>query len=201
MFGTEWGVAESFVRMSDMNDPSGDESLVRRLRLKDEAALALVLDRWGSRMASTIRGTWPAISDAELEELAADVLADAWFRVDEIDLARGSLATWLLMRARYRTLDRLRALRRDRSLVARISRSRAATDVPEYPSDFESYLAGLTELERDLVQLRFVERRTVLEVARRLGRSPKAVEHRLVRLRRDLRLRIAVSEERGPGHG
>lgn len=184
--------------MSVMDDHAEDQALVRRLRERDEAVLGVILARNGAIMASAIRGIWPGINDADLEEVVADALVDAWFRVDEIDLERGRLATWLLMKARYRTLDRIRAVRRDHNLVARISRIwRGDFIEPEYPSDFDSYLAGLTEFERRLVQLRFVDRRPVLEIAEICRRSPKSIEHHLARLRRDLRTRIAAVDEVG----
>lgn len=192
------GIPASVGRMKDMDHGEIGVEILARLRQRDDAVLSVLLARHGAQIAARVRGTWRGIVDADVEEIVADVMADAWFRAAEVDLSRGSLETWLAMRARYRTLDRLRAARRGRSLASRIAgawRSGAAT--PDYPSNLDAYLAGLTDLDRSLIQLRFIEGRPVAEVAVACGLTPKAAEHRLARLRDRLRARCAAVLEIG----
>jgi RNA polymerase sigma factor (sigma-70 family) len=174
-----------------------------RLRRHDETVLPSLLGRFGGDLAAVVRGTWAGVADVEVDEVVADVVADAWFRGDEIDLARGSLTAWLRMRARFRTLDRLRRARRERRLFARLVRldfGRSST--PEFPSDLDAYLADLGTLDRRIAVLRFVEGRPVAEVAERCGITEKAAEHRVARLRQHLRSRITAAPEREvPSHG
>jgi RNA polymerase sigma factor (sigma-70 family) len=176
--------------MQYMNPVEPGSDILARLRRRDESALPALLALYGSRVASTVRGTWRGIPDSDVEEVLADVLVDAWFRISEVTGARGSLEVWLVMRARYRTLDRLRKARRGRALVTRISRFwQSNSSKVEYPSDLDAYLAGLSELDRGLVHLRFLEGRPVAEVASTCGLTQKAVERRLARLRDRLRER------------
>jgi RNA polymerase sigma-70 factor, ECF subfamily len=167
-----------------------DDNLLERLRLRDETALAALVGSHAARLAGTVAATWPMVSATDKEEIVADVIADAWFNADEVDPARATLATWLAMRAKYRTLDRLRRVLHDQGLVARLARLRHMEGfAPEYSSDLDQYLAGLTDLERKLVWLRFIEGRPVAQVGARCGLTPKAVERRLARLRDRLRRR------------
>jgi RNA polymerase sigma factor (sigma-70 family) len=183
--------------MKGMNHDLNSE-ILERLRRRDEAVLPVLLTRYGVRIAATVRGTWHGIADSDVEEVVASVMADAWFRAAEVDLDRGSLESWLVMRARYGTLDHLRAARRGRSLLSRvIGSSRSAATMPDYPSDLDAYLAGLTDLDRTLVQFRFVEGRPVAEVAAACGLTTKAAEHRLARLRNRLRERCVAATEIG----
>jgi len=140
----------------------------------------------------------PASADSDAEEVVADVLVDAWFRAGDIDLERGSLETWLAMRARFRTLDRLRAARRRQALGSVLARLAGRDELDlAYPSDLDAYLAGLGERDRRLVQLRFLDGRPVAEVAAICSITPKAAERRLARLRIELRRRCADIESIG----
>lgn len=191
------GILASAGRMKGMNHDLSSE-ILERLRRRDEAVLPVLLARYGGRIAATVRGTWQGIADSDVEEIVASVMADAWFRAAEVDLDRGSLESWLVMLARYGTLDRLRAARRGRSLLSRVIGSwRSGATMPDYPSDLDAYLAGLTELDRTLIQFRFLEGRPVAEVAAACGLTTKAAEHRLTRLRNRLRERCVAATEIG----
>lgn len=184
--------------MKGMNHDDLGSEILERLRRRDEAVLPVLLTRHGARIAATVRGTWQGVADSDVEEVVADVMADAWFRAAEVDLERGSLEAWLVMRARYGTLDRLRAARRGRSLVSRITGAwRSGATTPDYASDLDAYLAGLIDLDQTLIQLRFLEGRPVAEVAAACGLTTKAAEHRLARLRNRLRERCVAALEIG----
>ena len=176
----------------DRDEP--DSEILERLRRRDEAVLPVLVAQYGGRIAAVVRGTWQGVADSDVEEVVADVVADAWLRAAEVDLERGRLEGWLVMRARYATLDRVRAARRRRSLVRRIAAAwNSGVTTPDYPSDLDAYLAGLTDLERTLIQFRFLEGRPVAEVAVTCGLTTKAAEHRLARLRNRLRERCVAA--------
>ena len=184
----------------DRDEP--DSEILERLRRRDEAVLPVLVAQYGGRIAAVVRGTWQGVADSDVEEVVADVVADAWLRAAEVDLERGRLEGWLVMRARYATLDRVRAARRRRSLVRRIAAAwNSGVTTPDYPSDLDAYLAGLTDLERTLIQFKFLEGQPVAEVAVTCGLTTKAAEHRLARLRNRLRERcVAALATGGPGH-
>jgi RNA polymerase sigma factor (sigma-70 family) len=67
--------------------------------------------------------------------------------------------------------------------------STESTEELEAASGFEGLIDGLTELEQDVLRLRYIEDLDFLQIASRLGKEPNAVHqihHRaLTRLRRD----------------
>jgi RNA polymerase sigma factor (sigma-70 family) len=189
------------MRIEVMNPEDSDTAELERLRRHDELVVTSLIQRFGARVAAVVRGTWRGISDGDVDEVVADVMADAWFNTGEIDLARGSLLTWLTMRARYRTLDRLRSARRaDRLLVRLAHLDFGSTSTPEYPSDVDALLADLSPDDRRLVIFRFIEGRPVGEIAGLCGISQKAAEHRISRLRIRLRLLVVATPEEVPSH-
>lgn len=190
-------------RILDMEPDVTESDLLRHLRARDETALLVLLAHFERRLAAVARGAWAGISDSDTEEILADVLADAWFRWADIDERRGGIGAWLVMRTRFRTLDRIREANRRTRTLDRLRRLRHAPEatMPTYESELDAYLAGLTETEREIVRLRFLDGQPVLEVAQRCGMTPKAAEHRIARLRTELRRRSGILEElEAPSH-
>ncbi|WP_165795228.1 sigma-70 family RNA polymerase sigma factor [Deinococcus koreensis] len=85
-----------------------DVTLVARLRRRDEAALGEVYDGH----AGAVYGVLMRLLDhASAQEVTQDVFLRLWERPDAFDPARASLRAYLLVMARSRGLDRLRAQR------------------------------------------------------------------------------------------
>jgi len=84
-----------------------DLSAVTRMARGDGQALAELYDRHGrSVYALGVR----ILGDAsEAEDLTQDVFTLAWKNAARYDPARGAVAAWLLVTARTRAIDRLRA--------------------------------------------------------------------------------------------
>jgi RNA polymerase sigma-70 factor (ECF subfamily) len=93
--------------------PDHDESLVRAAARGDRQALGVLYDRHSaSLLAVALRmlGSQP-----EAEDVVHDVFLEAGHRARHYDRTRGSVRTWLMLRLRSRTLDRLRANKRSRA--------------------------------------------------------------------------------------
>ncbi len=182
-------------RQSMSQDPRTDDELLEAVAARDSGVLAVVLARHGQALATAIRRSWQGVQAQDVEEIAADVLADLWFEYACIDPARGTMAAWLSMRARFRALDARRANSRRASLLSRLhSLTQQAASRAEYASDLDAYLAGLDGVQRRLVYLRFVEGQPVIDVARAMGLSPKATFSRLERLKRRLATTVGSME-------
>ncbi len=86
-----------------------DRALVARIERRDADALALLYDRYAARvngLASRIlRDT------GEAEEIVQEVFLYVWRAAATFDPTRGSVLAWLLVAARSRSIDRLRARR------------------------------------------------------------------------------------------
>ena len=142
-------------------------TLADRLRSGDESAIADIVAEHADLVAAVVWRTWRGVDPAELEDITAEVVADCWRRRLEFAESRGSLATWLAMLAKYRTLDHLRSYRRRGALLDRLSvlYPRAATVVPAYESDLDAVLASLDPRQRTIVYLRYVADQPVSQIA------------------------------------
>ena len=83
-----------------------ERGLLRRLRARDESALAELYDAlapWVLGLAFRILQ-----DEDEAEEVVADTFTQVWTRVDRHDETRGALVPWILSIARHRALHELR---------------------------------------------------------------------------------------------
>jgi len=102
---------------------------------------------------------------------------------------------WLTVLARSALSDLRRGRRRYLAFLDRFTRhtevenylpTKEATD-GKLDALLERSLAGMPAEEKELIEEKYFEGRSVREIAERLGTSEKAIESRLVRLRRKLK--------------
>lgn len=168
-----------------------ERSLVRRLKARDERALAELYDRlapWVLGLAFRILQ-----DEDEAEEVVGDVFVQVWRRVDQHDARRGPLVPWILSIARNRALDALRRRHRwwrkaERWKTARsqenaegLAPEPAEAAVPGWPVHREVHaaLAALPAEQRRLVTLAYFEGLTHREIAKRTGQPLGTVKTRL----------------------
>jgi RNA polymerase sigma-70 factor, ECF subfamily len=167
-----------------------ERSLVRRLKARDEAALAELYDLvapWVLGLAFRILR-----DEDEAEQVVGEVFVQVWWHIDQHDARRGPLVPWMLSIARNRALDVVR--RRDRWWrKAERWKQAQATDlgdvepapheasVPGWPLHREVHaaLAALPEEQRRVVLLAYFEGLTHSEIARRLNQPLGTVKTRL----------------------
>jgi RNA polymerase sigma-70 factor, ECF subfamily len=163
---------------------------VRRLRARDESALAELYDA----VAPWVLGlAYRILQDtAEAEDVLSEVFMQVWQRIEQHDTARGPLVPWVLSIARSRALDELRRRGRwwrrterwaaalgDEAVVAAPDPADAA--VPGWPAHQEVHaaLGALPEEQRRVVVLAYFEGLTHSEIARRTGWPLGTVKTRL----------------------
>ena len=173
----------SLHQLSD-GPPADDAALVAAMRRRDERALAALYDRYAPVLLAHVSRL---LRDrAEAEGVLLETFMQAWERADRYDAARGSVVCWLLMMARTRALDALRASgRRERAA------ERAAADVPadaeaetaadpahdpargaergEQAVAVAAALRTLTDAQRAAIELAFFEGLSHTEIAERLA--------------------------------
>lgn len=88
-----------------------DDDLARRLLERDPEALETLISRYSREVFYFIRLVLDGIGVAQdAEECVNDLFVAVWQEIDTFDVDRGTLRTWLTMRAKYIALDRRRQL-------------------------------------------------------------------------------------------
>jgi RNA polymerase sigma-70 factor, ECF subfamily len=125
---------------------------------------------------------------AACEEVLQEVFWQIWREAARYDPRRGSPEAWVVMRAKTRAIDRLRAMRRrEKTFVAPAddSLNRSTEEPGENPGVaaetrglVRSALNALPESQRRVVELAFFEGLTQSEIASRLGEPLGTVKTR-----------------------
>jgi RNA polymerase sigma-70 factor (ECF subfamily) len=94
-----------------------DEDLARRLQAHDLDAFETLIARYSREIFYFIRLVLDGVGVVQdAEECVNDLFITVWQEIDSFDSERGTLRTWLTMRAKYIALDRRRQLCRRQSL-------------------------------------------------------------------------------------
>lgn len=167
------------------------ETLLRRIADGDRAAFARLYDATSAAVYGLL--VRMLHSPATAEEVAQDVYLEIWDRAASFDARRGDGLAWILMRARSRALDRLRA---ESSYAGALDRAETvlnvaelAGDPPEDPEEAASLgerrtlvreaLEAMPEAQRTAVLLSFFGGLTHPEIADREGVPLGTVKSRI----------------------
>jgi RNA polymerase sigma-70 factor (ECF subfamily) len=174
--------------MQSAGAPTSDAAgLLARIAGGDRDAFGRFYDSFAGLALGLIRRILrdPAAS----EEVLQEVFWQIWQEAARYDPQRGSPEAWLVMRAKTRAIDRLRAIRRrEKTFVAPVDDAVAASasDAPaenpgvaaERRGLVRSALDDLPEPQRRVVELAFFEGLTQSEIAIRLGEPLGTVKTR-----------------------
>ena len=202
-----------------MHDEWPDDALYKGLVERDSHALEALMRRYSREMSYFIRVVLDGVGTSQdAEECASDLFIVVWQEIGSFDPARGSLRTWLTMRAKYIALDRRRQVQRRQTSVTSldsVNSSGGATsehrllDLPlaqltensmeglleqrERREELARALDALPSLDRYLVYMRYLCLATTEEISAKTGLSRHAIDTRLWRARKALRV---ILEER-----
>ncbi|MCD9198102.1 ECF RNA polymerase sigma factor SigK [Aeromicrobium wangtongii] len=164
---------------SDLND------LLVRVARGDESAFAAIYDALGASVFGLARRV---IRDpARAEEIAQEVFMQAWQSAARFDPARGNAKSWLLTLAHRRAVD---AVRHDQAATNRENKYDWSGG-PDYDEVEETVtitleheqvnrcLDGLTELQREAVNLAYYQGYTYAEVATALNANTATIKTRM----------------------
>lgn len=84
-----------------------EEELVQRLQQQDEAAMAILYDKYSAALYGVI------LRIVKTEEIAEDVMQESfvkiWYSFHQYDTSKGKLFTWLINVARNSAIDKIRS--------------------------------------------------------------------------------------------
>ncbi len=139
-----------------------DDSLARRIAIRDVAALEAVYNRYSRPVYSLARRLLR--DDETTEEVLQEVFMRLWTRADQFDSKRGRLLTWLLTITHHRAIDELRR-RRARGQHDDIDIVLATAETPDGDPAHEAALAETREAVRRALQHLPVAQRRPIELA------------------------------------
>jgi RNA polymerase sigma-70 factor (ECF subfamily) len=201
-----------------VQDDWSDEALYRGLMERNPHALEVLIRHHSREITYFIRTVLERVgTPQDAEECANDLFVAVWQEIGEFDPARGSLRTWLTMRAKYIALDRRRQIQRRQATVTSLDsggrthtmdgqpRDRRPMEVAagqfglvgasmeglieqrERGEDLRRALEELPHLDRQLVYLRYLYFASTEEISRQTGLTHHAIDTRLWRVRKVLR--------------
>jgi len=164
-----------------------DRALIARIERRDADALAELYDRYSARLmglAQRIVG-----DTGEAEEVLQELFLWVWRSASSFDASRGSVIAWLLVAARSRSIDRVRARRP--AARAGLRSVDAVPDAPG-PQDVEadsadrqwerlcrSAISELPEDQRRTLELAYFEGLTHQEISEKTGTPLGTVKTRV----------------------
>jgi len=146
------------------------EDLVGQVALGDESAFEALYRRVGGPVLGLVRRVLR--DPAQSEEVAQEVLLEVWRTSTRFDADRGSATSWIMTMAHRRAVDR-RDLGREYDEVAE------TVEVRLEQQAVRSCLGGLTDLQRESVQLAYYGGYTYKEVGELLDVPLGTVKTRL----------------------
>ena len=155
-----------------------DQECLRRMAAGDNGGAASLYDRHSRALYSLalrILG-----DDGDAEDVVQDVFAQAWRQAAKYDTSRGPVAAWLLVMARTRAIDRLRA-RRVRPEGQAVEDDRALGALPSPAEDAFAELVDaerVRRVQRALGELPLLQRMAI-ELAYYEGLSQREIADRL----------------------
>lgn len=167
--------------------PETLEDLLSSVAKGDQSAFAALYDRVGAQVYGLIRRVLR--DPAQSEEVTQEVLLEVWRAASRFDRSRGTANGWIMTMAHRRAVDRVRSEQASRNRDERI----AVRDSGEAPFDVvaedvetrmeqqqvRQALSGLTELQREAIELAYYQGYTYRQVAELLDTPLGTVKTRL----------------------
>jgi RNA polymerase sigma-70 factor, ECF subfamily len=167
--------------------PANLEDLVSAVAKGDQTAFAAVYDRVGAQVYGLVRRVLRDPSQSE--EVTQEVLLDVWRTASRFDAARGSAVGWIMTMAHRRAVDRVRSEQASRDRNTKVAiRDAGEAEFDVVSEDVEirleqeqvrQALSGLTDLQREAIELAYYKGYTYREVAELLDTPLGTVKTRL----------------------
>ncbi|MFZ0227733.1 MAG: sigma-70 family RNA polymerase sigma factor [Mycobacterium sp.] len=185
--------------MTEPRRGSDLDALLRRVARRDADAFAAFYDHTSSRVYGLVTRV---LRDAGYsEETTQEIYVEVWRTADAYDPAKGSALSWLMTMAHRRAIDRVRS---EQAAGQRESRYGAANVDRAFDLVADSVIAaderrrvnecldGLTDMQRQCIDLAYYGGLTYAEVSQRLAANLSTIKSRMRDALRGLRNCLGV---------
>ncbi|MEW6729771.1 MAG: sigma-70 family RNA polymerase sigma factor [Acidobacteriota bacterium] len=163
------------------------ETLIKKVADGDQSALGTLYDLTNRQIFGLILRV---LNDtATAEEVLLDVYTQVWRQAAVYDRKRGTPLTWLMIIARSRAIDRLRAGKPDQQHSEPLEMAASATSAAANPEEMtvnserqrlvRSALDELSPEQREIIELAFYSGLSHSEIAAKLGQPLGTVKTRV----------------------
>jgi RNA polymerase sigma-70 factor, ECF subfamily len=167
-----------------------DSELIANIARGQQASLGKLYDRHAGLLNGVLLRILGDVQEAE--DVLHEVFLEVWQHASDYDEARGSVRAWLVMRARSRGLDRLRALGRSRALPSEaLLHSSCESPAPVDVLTLRNALRHLPEELRKLLELGYFAGMSSSEIAEHEQLAIGTVKSRVARALAELRLALS----------
>ena len=178
-----------------------DEGLLKLIKRSPEAGMEQLIKKYGALVYFVIRGrlSGAVFDDADIEDCAADTLAEFWSKRESVDLSKGSIKAYLCVIARRNAADVLKKYYRDRRIPiedvpeSELSRADTRPDAAERLALIEA-VEALGKPDSELIVRKYYLGQSSKEIAAALGLSVSNVDTRTHRALEKLRKMLEEGE-------
>jgi RNA polymerase sigma-70 factor, ECF subfamily len=174
-------------------NPADEMRLIARLRAGEQQAMSEIYDRYAKVVyAVALRVLQDA---AAAEDVLQDIFLQLWRNPDAFDASRGSLAAWLSVITRHRSIDRLRKRRPETDIEDCVITSgpdlRDETERTLVVEKVRGALAEMNPDQRTALELAFFQGLTHSEIAEKTGEPLGTIKTRIRSGLQQLRAKFA----------
>ncbi len=132
---------------------------------------------------------------AEAEDLTSEVFHQALANLDRYEYRGIPFAAWLFRIAANAIADRSKRLAREPAVVSAGSSDKTDLEEAQYAANIFRLVRDLPTGQRRVLELRFVEQKSIREIANQLQRTEGAVKQLQFRALENLRARLGINAQ------
>lgn len=178
-----------------------DLKIIDLMQNRDTRGLEALIEKYrrlACSLALTVLGSG---AQEDALECVNSAFYDAWMSIPRYDMQRSSLKGWIALLTRRRAIDQLRKNQRRFPSAAEFDEDILGT--PDSCEDyinretcielFNKFVQSLPEPDKSIFVRRFFALESIPDIARRYGLTRGAVDSRLTRMRKSLKLTLEGS--------
>lgn len=186
-----------------------DKKIIKLIEKKDEEGLKALSDKYEKLLTYIATGIL-GNNVEDVEECVNDTYLKIWNHIGEFDLEKASFKTYVSVIVRNTSINRLRKISRIEGTSQKEELSELAADYADQRQNVEAAIESkeniralndivdrLKKKDKELVLRRYYYMQSSKEIALHMGMSVNAVDSKLSRLRRQMKLEYdCMTEER-----